>query len=58
MQLAQQRIRQWFVRVQAAWAAGWRTVVRILLRRLQTLTPDNVDMLVAHLTLVPEDYEQ
>ena len=60
MRLAKQRMLRWVVRMQSARAAGWRTVARILLLHLKTpreLTPDNVDMIVAQLTLAPQDCE-
>jgi len=60
MRLAKKRMLRWVVRVQAARAAGWRTLARILLLKLKTptqLTLDNVDMIVAQLTLAPQDCE-
>jgi hypothetical protein len=60
MRLAKGRMLRWVSRTQEARAAGWRTVARMLLVKLKApreLTPDNVDMIVAQLTLAPQDCE-
>ena len=54
---AQKRRWRWLERVRAARAARSLLVVAVLLRKIPALTPDNVEMILAQLTLAPEDQE-